>query len=269
MSPLIVQWTAIPDGFSQNSSGVRRRLPVRVSPPAKNARIAGHPSNRPLATSNNTASGVKNCSGASALPELQAANTFSATAQRAANRSVMAESVSISVLRNGSATLVPVSSTSESANRNDAGESALSDTAADVRAIIDVTIAYTWALDTKDFEALRNVFLPNATADLRGVWCDGADAIISRISGALVRLDASQHLIGNHQVKVNGDRATCRCQLQSQHVRFGTNGGDNFLVGGVYEDRLIRTSKGWRIEHRVMRQVWQDGNLAVVARPAA
>jgi SnoaL-like domain len=141
--------------------------------------------------------------------------------------------------------------------------------ASDRQAIIDLTIAYTWALDTKDFAALRDIFLPSATADLRGVTCDGAEAIITRISGAMVRLDASQHLIGNHQVTIDGDRATCRCQLQSQHVRAGTVGGDNLVIGGVYEDRLIRTESGWRISHRVMRQTWIEGNPAVVARSAS
>ncbi len=140
---------------------------------------------------------------------------------------------------------------------------------ADRQAIVDLTIAYTWALDTRDFDELRNVFAADATAMLRGVECIGADAIITRISGALLRLDASQHLIGNQQVLLDGDSATCRCQLQSQHVKFNTEGGDNFLIGGVYEDRCERRPEGWRIVHRVMRQVWAEGNPAVVARPAS
>jgi 3-phenylpropionate/cinnamic acid dioxygenase small subunit len=138
--------------------------------------------------------------------------------------------------------------------------------AASRQAIVDVTIRYTWALDTKDFDQLRDVFLPDATAELRGVLCDGVDAIIERIAGAVRRLDATQHLIGNHQVTVVGDTASSRCQLQSQHVKRGTPGGDNFLIGGVYEDQLVRTPAGWRIAHRVMRQTWADGNPAVVAR---
>jgi SnoaL-like domain len=139
--------------------------------------------------------------------------------------------------------------------------------AADRQAIVDVTIAYTWALDTKDFEALRSVFLPDVTADLRGVPCQGIDAVIERISGALLRIDASQHLIGNHVVVLDGDRATCTCQLQSQHVKRGTPGGDNFLIGGMYLDDFVRTPVGWRIARRVMRQSWSDGNEAVVRRP--
>lgn len=135
---------------------------------------------------------------------------------------------------------------------------------ADEKAIIDLTIAYTWALDTKQFDELRNVFAPDATGMLHGVACDDREAIIARISGALTRLDASQHLIGNHQVHIDGDTATCRCQLQSQHVKSGTDGGDNYLIGGYYDDRLRRTPDGWRISHRTMAETWHSGNRAVV-----
>lgn len=132
--------------------------------------------------------------------------------------------------------------------------------------IIDLAVRYTWALDTKNLDDLRNVFLPDATASLRGVECTGVDAIISRIGGAVLRLDATQHLVGNHQVTIDGDTGTHRCHLQSQHVRRGADGGDNFIVGGFYEDRVVRTGNGWRIAHRLMQQTWSEGNPEVVRR---
>jgi ketosteroid isomerase-like protein len=136
----------------------------------------------------------------------------------------------------------------------------------DQQQIIDVTIAYAWALDTKQLAQLRNVFTPDATAVLRGVECDGVEAIIERITPSILRLDATQHLIGNHQVVVDGDTATCRCQLQSQHVKAGVEGGDTFLIGGIYDDRLVRTADGWRITYRVMTQTWTTGNPSVTKR---
>jgi hypothetical protein len=136
----------------------------------------------------------------------------------------------------------------------------------DIVDIIDIAVSYTWALDTKQLELLRDVFTPDATGMLRGVECNGVDAIIERIGGSILRLDATQHLVGNHQVRVDGDTATHRCHLQSQHVKTGTPGGDNFIVGGFYDDRLVRTPAGWRIAHRTMQQLWTEGNLAVVKR---
>jgi len=136
----------------------------------------------------------------------------------------------------------------------------------DFHAIVNVAIAYTWALDTKNFDALQDVFAADATGMLNGVHCDTRDAIIARISGSLLRLDFTQHLVGNHQVVVTGDTATHRCQLHAQHVKTGTEGGDNFIIGGYYDDIFVRTTSGWRIQHRIMQPTWRSDNANVVKR---
>ena len=135
--------------------------------------------------------------------------------------------------------------------------------AADRMAIVALTIAYAWAIDGRDYDALRHIFEPDATAMLVDERV-GIESIIERISSALDPLDASQHLIGNHQVVVSGDTATCRCYLQAQHVRRGASGGPNYIVAGRYDDDLVRTPAGWRIRRRVLVVTWTDGNLAVV-----
>jgi hypothetical protein len=137
----------------------------------------------------------------------------------------------------------------------------------DEQAIVDLTIAYTWALDTRHYDDLRAVFAPDATAFLGAVHCDGVDAIIARVDRALTRLDASQHIVSNHQVHVDGDRATCRCYFQAQHLLRGTPGGDTFIVAGTYEDAVARRPEGWRIVDRTLTTVWEFGNSAVLGRP--
>jgi 3-phenylpropionate/cinnamic acid dioxygenase small subunit len=133
--------------------------------------------------------------------------------------------------------------------------------------IIDLTIAYCWALDTRQWEDLRNVFLPDAKAVLGGSDLDGIDAIIARVQQALMPLDDSQHMVSTHQIHIDGDRATSRCYLQAQHVRHAAPGGPNFIVAGRYQDELVRTPHGWRIARRELIPMWREGNLAVV-RPA-
>jgi hypothetical protein len=127
-------------------------------------------------------------------------------------------------------------------------------------AIVDVAIRYAWALDTRNLDDLRQVFTPDASATLRGVECRGVEQIMARIGGSVLRLDRTQHLIANHQVTIDGNAATHRCQLHSQHVLDGCDGGDTFVVGGYYE--------GWRIAHRLMNQTWTEGNPNVVRREA-
>ena len=144
--------------------------------------------------------------------------------------------------------------------------SSWADALSDEKAIIDLTIAYAWALDTRSFDDLRQVFAPDAVGDLGGRHCEGIDAIIARIQEPLSRLDVTQHVVTNHQVRVDGDTAECRCYLVGQHVKKGTAGGETFIMAGVYEDALARTADGWRIVHRTLTIHWTDGNPAVVGR---
>lgn len=144
------------------------------------------------------------------------------------------------------------------------------DRLADRQEITDVLYRYAWALDHHDWELLRSCFTADAVADfleLGGVN-EGIDAIVALISGVLSGLDASQHLIGNPLASIDGDTATATCYLQAQHVFTGAPGGDHFLVGGTYADRLVRTPDGWRIQHRTLHATWSDGNPDVFTAAA-
>lgn len=135
----------------------------------------------------------------------------------------------------------------------------------DERDIVAVATAYTWALDQHRWDDLHDVFASDATATLGNPdRLGGIDAIIGRIRAALEPLDDSQHLVGNHQVVLDGDTATHRCYLHAQHIRHGANGGPHYIVAGRYEDDLARTSDGWLITHRNLHVMWTEGNPAVV-----
>lgn len=131
-------------------------------------------------------------------------------------------------------------------------------------AIMELTHAYCWALDTHQWDDLRHVFLPDARAVLGGSDLAGIDAIIARVTAALSPLDDSQHMVSTHQISITGDTATCRCYLQAQHVRHGAPGGPNFIIAGRYEDELVRNEHGWRISRRELIPMWREGNPAVV-----
>ncbi len=134
----------------------------------------------------------------------------------------------------------------------------------DEREIVQIALRYCRALDTKDWALLDDVFVADATAQLGGPeQFVGIEAIRGRIRTALGLLDDSQHLVGNHEVVLDGGTASHRCYLQAQHIRTAAIGGPNYIVAGRYEDRLTRTAAGWRIVHRTLVVMWTDGNLAV------
>lgn len=130
--------------------------------------------------------------------------------------------------------------------------------------IIDVTYRYCWALDRNQWHELDDVFLAEATALLGTRSAANRDEIKQICSNALTKLDDSQHIVATHQIAVEGDAATSRCYLHAQHIRTEAEGGPHYLVGGRYEDDLIRTADGWRIKHRTLTVMWNEGNAGVV-----
>ena len=82
-------------------------------------------------------------------------------------------------------------------------------------------------------------------------------------------LDASQHLLGNHHVEFDGDRADSECYLHAQHIRSGLAPADKYVVAGTYVDTLHRRAGGWKIARRRLEVAWTDGNPAVLASGSA
>lgn len=137
---------------------------------------------------------------------------------------------------------------------------------ADRAAIVDAVIAYATAVDTRDWERLGALFTDDACWEYTGSGerlC-GPETIIARISASIGRFDATHHLNGNHVTAVHGDEAEHACYYQAQHVRRGLPGGEKFLAGGRYDDRLRRTPGGWRFTYRRITGAWSEGNPAVI-----
>lgn len=136
----------------------------------------------------------------------------------------------------------------------------------DRQAIVDLTIAYCYALDQRDFDALGSVFTPDAKADYVSIFCNGLDEITEKVRSSVTPLDATTHMVSNHVVRLAGDAATCTCYLLSQHLKAGTPGGDLYTIAGRYDDELVRTPDGWRIAVRRLARIWSDGNREVARR---
>lgn len=137
---------------------------------------------------------------------------------------------------------------------------------ADREEIVALCVRYATALDRRDWDLLRRCFRPDVVAEYEGIGTlEGYEAVEDVCRRALEPLAASQHLLGNHEVDLDGDTARCSTYFQAQHVRPGTAGGDLFVVAGTYTDRMARGDDGWRIAHRRLDVVWTDGNSAVLA----
>ena len=130
--------------------------------------------------------------------------------------------------------------------------------------IVDLTIAYTWIIDHGPRENLHQVFTEDAVFIIDTRHLNGIDEIRGKIERTLGGLSASQHIVSNHQVSIDGDTATSRCYLHAQHTLNGTEGGDNYVMAGRYIDKLIRSGDEWRINKRQLILDWTEGNPKVL-----
>ncbi len=135
----------------------------------------------------------------------------------------------------------------------------LAEEIADRLAIHDVLFRYAHALDDRDSRLLRTCFTEDAVCEV-GATLRGIDAIIAFSEGVLSAFDVTQHLIANPRCTIDGDHAQSVCDLRAQHVSRGAPAGEHYVIGGRYDDSLVRTPEGWRIAHRRLRVSWSEGN---------
>jgi len=137
-------------------------------------------------------------------------------------------------------------------------------TLADKQSIHDLQVAYSRALDRGDFDALDEVFTPDVVANYAHAGQHtNCDQVKQACHDALVELDTSHHQNGNHWADIDGDEATAGCYFRVHLHRADQPGGDYYRMGGRYDDKVRRTSDGWRIYHRTITIDWAEGNPGI------
>lgn len=133
-----------------------------------------------------------------------------------------------------------------------------------VREIVDAVNAVVRTADSRDWAGCRACFTPRVEVDHDAG--SGGPAILD--SGALValweevlgRFAATLHMVTNHQVAVDEDRATCRSYVLGVHTASETRAGNLYLSFGTYEHRLVRIAGTWKVAGIVYRQAYALGN---------
>lgn len=123
---------------------------------------------------------------------------------------------------------------------------------------------YAASLDAHDWPALDDVFTEGAVADFQGIGrFDGRAAIVELIRSVVAQVGATQHLLGNFRIVVNGNRAHAKSYLQAIQAGKGSFVGSKMTVWGEYRDELERTPAGWRIIYRELAGIHAEGDIGV------
>ncbi|HEY6649590.1 MAG TPA: nuclear transport factor 2 family protein [Mycobacterium sp.] len=118
--------------------------------------------------------------------------------------------------------------------------------------IQQLLIDYSTAIDSRRFDDLDRVFTPDAYIDYRAMG--GIDGRFPEVKAWLAQVlpnfPAYAHMLGNFDVRVDGDTASSRTICFNPMVLGGEQ--NQILYCGLwYDDEFIRTPEGWRMSRRV------------------
>jgi ketosteroid isomerase-like protein len=119
--------------------------------------------------------------------------------------------------------------------------------------IVDVTVRYATAIDTREYSLLATVFTDDAVLDYGevGQW-NGAAAVTEFMDLAHAGAQHTMHRMTNQVIDVDGDTAHARTYVDALIL---AEGGSGVNAIGFYDDDLARTAAGWRITRRTFTQV--------------
>jgi len=128
---------------------------------------------------------------------------------------------------------------------------------------------YALSIDTRDWDLHRSIFTDEIHMDFSSYsGAPGtsmlADVWVSGLKPLFVGLQATQHVMTNPIVDVDGDTARLRMYMKAEHFLQNEAGSFDFAIGGYYDDRLERTTAGWKIRAVTLNVFWSRGNRHIM-----
>lgn len=117
--------------------------------------------------------------------------------------------------------------------------------------IQQLLVDYATAIDRRRFDDLDRIFTPDAYIDYRAMGgIDGPyPQVKAWLSEVLPHFPAYYHLLGNFDIRLDGDGASGRTMCFNP-MQLGADGRILFCALW-YDDEFVRTDSGWRMTRRV------------------
>lgn len=101
--------------------------------------------------------------------------------------------------------------------------------------------------DYSEIEGPKGVFTPKKIRGSAEEWL-----------GAFV---ATQHVITNHIISIEGDEARCSTHVRAMHLQPNPQGEAFLEIGGHYAGTLVRVKSEWKIKSWKFDMFWSRGNV--------
>lgn len=122
-------------------------------------------------------------------------------------------------------------------------------------AVGDVIIRYADSIDQLDYDRYCTCFTDDVIVTGFGPEpIKGLDAYRPWVTAARNKYGRTQHMIGNIQVTVDGDRAHMRSYVQATH-EIPSDPNHLIVLWAAYVDELVRTKDGWKISHHDLERL--------------
>jgi SnoaL-like domain len=123
--------------------------------------------------------------------------------------------------------------------------------------IQQLLIDYSTAIDKRRFDDLDRVFTRDAYIDYRAMGgIDGRfPEVKAWLADVLPNFPVYAHMLGNFDVRIDGDTASSRTICFNPMV-LGGDQNQILFCGLWYDDEFIRTPDGWRMTRRVEAKVF-------------
>lgn len=121
---------------------------------------------------------------------------------------------------------------------------------------------YAWCVDDKRWEDWAACFTADVRVRMPFAAHDGRAGLADWGRSALAPFAATQHLSGNAEFRLDGDRASGRSMFQAVHVPSRERSHEYFTESGVYHWEFARVDGEWLIDSCTIEVTWTAGQDA-------
>lgn len=128
---------------------------------------------------------------------------------------------------------------------------------AEHHAVSQLCKIYAIGMDMRDYDLARSAFADDARIEGR----DGFEAVddsLPKTYAIASSFQATQHVIANQYVDLDGDVATVWSYGVAHHKVGKDEGRDEIIAGVQYRDKCRRSEQGWLIVERSIANQWVD-----------
>ena len=142
--------------------------------------------------------------------------------------------------------------------------------AEDKLAVAECVYRYATGVDTRDWALYRAIFTDEIELDFssydpgRKPVSMAADDYVDGLKPLFGGLAATQHMMSNPLVELDGDNAEITMYVRAHHIFDPADPESFYTIGGYYRNRLVRERGNWKLVRVQLNVTWALGHPEIM-----